>query len=99
MSVFYFDGVALFRPWSVRTYNFVRRANVSLETAEQVADFAEDALRGVYPHATRRIVVELFRGAGYGVHTIHNKMGDIMPLDAIRELCNGFDIMFHDPMD
>lgn len=98
MSVFYFDGFALFRPWTVRTYNIVRRAGVTLETAEQVIDFADDVMHGYVRNAGRRCAVELYRGAGLGVYNIFERLHGTVTIEDIVTLCNQFDTMFHEPI-
>jgi len=99
MSVFYFDDFALFRPWSVRTYNMVRRIGRQLTTAEQVVDLADDIVLGLYRNVGRRCAVELYRGAGLGVRVIYDRLDGAMALEDIVTLCNQFDIMFHEPID
>ena len=100
----YFDGLFLFRAWSVRVFNFLRREGLQVLTAEQCCELADAVLQGSYPsyHGRYAIATELYRGAGMGIYPIYRKLqesGWTGTLQHLRIQCMKLDGVLHESLD
>lgn len=100
----YFDGTFLFRAWSVRVFNFLRREGLQATTAESCVELGDELLSGSYSyyHGRYAMATELYRGAGLGIYPIYRKLqrfgwsGDIQTL---RIKCLKLDSELHTSLD
>lgn len=89
----------LWKLWTVRTYNILRRYHIHVWSAADAIEIADECLRGMYRNAGRSMAAELYRAAGLGLYQIYQRLDGKMDLDRLRNLLEVFDHNFHDRLD
>lgn len=86
--------------WTVRTYNFILRYNMEIETQEQAINAGDLVMEGKIRNAGRKCATEFYRAGGLGVYQIYNKLEGLMSIERIRAWCNYLDrYIIHESLD
>lgn len=89
----------LWKPWTVRTYNILRRYHLHVWSAADAIEIADECLRGSYRNAGRKMAAELYRAAGLGLYQIYQRLDGKIDISRLRDLLEIFDRNFHDRLD
>ena len=81
----------MLQSFSVRTYNFLLRDKIDMDSREAVLAYADKIMNKKVRLAGRKTAVELYRAAGLGVYLIVKKMNDEMKVDSIKWYCEYLD--------
>ena len=95
--MYYYDDFPIFKPWMVRTYHVLRKNHIMIYSAQDAIN-AGDRCRDGFVRNSGKITmpIELYRAGGLGIYTIYKKLGGIVTIEQIRELCIKFDHNFHE---
>jgi len=86
----------VFKPWTVRTYYAIKRSQIEVKTAADCVVVAGMILDRKIRNAGLVTVVELLRGAGYGVYQIFGVLDGRWSLDRVKMFCDRFDYTLHE---
>lgn len=81
----------MIQSFSVRTYNFLLRDKVDMDSVEAVLAYADRIRDKKVRLAGRKTAVELYRAAGLGLYPILRKMNYEMSIDYVRRHCEYLD--------
>ena len=81
----------MIQSFSVRTYNFLLRDKVDMDSREAVLAYADKIRDKKVRLAGRKTAVELYRAAGLGVYPIVKRMNYEMNIDRVRWYCEYLD--------
>lgn len=76
--------------WTVRTYYFLERFRIEVNSSEDAIAAGDRVLRGKMPGAGLKVACELFRAGGLGIYNIFDRMEGRLSLERIRFLCEVF---------
>lgn len=86
--------------WSVRTYNFILRYGMEIETQEQAISAGNLVMEGKIRNAGLKCAIELYRAGGLGVYQIEKKLNYRKSHEAVVNECNYLDrYVFHYDME
>ena len=92
----------LYKSWSVRTYNILRRGDVAITCAEEAIHYGNLCIMRQVRNAGAVTAIELYRGGGLGAYEILHRLNNWQPLgyrkwtiEEVRLFCEQFDRMFH----
>jgi hypothetical protein len=89
----------LWKPWTVRTYNILRRNRIIVDSPAEAIKVADNIRLGLIPNAGRKMATELYRAAGLGVRDIYIKLLGEVDIDIIRAWCEYLDSSLHSSLD
>lgn len=81
----------MIQSFSVRTYNFLLRDKVDMDSREAVLAYADKIMNKKVRLAGMKTAVELYRAAGLGVYSIVKRMNYEMNLDRVKWYCEYLD--------
>lgn len=82
--------------FSVRTYNFLLRDKIDMDSVEAVLAYADKVKDKKVRLAGRKTAVELYRACGLGVYPIVKRMGYEMDINYVKWHCEYLDrFTFH----
>ena len=81
----------MIQSFSVRTYNFLLRDKVDMDSVEAVLAYADKIRDKKVRLAGRKTAVELYRAAGLGMYPILKRMNYEMGIDWMRRHCEYLD--------
>ena len=81
----------MIQSFSVRTYNFLLRDKVDMDSVEAVLAYADRIRDKKVRLAGRKTAVELYRAAGLGVYPILERMNYEMDIDRVKWHCEYLD--------
>lgn len=77
--------------FSVRTYNFLLRDKIDMDSREAVLAYADRIRDKKVRLAGRKTATELYRAAGLGVYPIVKRMNYEMDIDRVKLYCEHLD--------
>lgn len=81
----------MIQSFSVRTYNFLLRDKIDMDSVEAVLAYADKVKDKKVRLAGRKTAVELYRACGLGVYPIVKRMGYEMGIDWVKRHCEHLD--------
>lgn len=81
----------MIQSFSVRTYNFLLRDKVDMDSVEAILAYADKIMDKKVRLAGRKTAVELYRAAGLGVYPIVKRTHGEMEIDRVKWLCEYLD--------
>lgn len=81
----------MIQSFSVRTYNFLLRDKIDMDSAEAVLAYADRIRDKKVRLAGRKTAVELYRATGLGVYPIVKRMNYEMDIDRVKWHCEYLD--------
>lgn len=81
----------MIQSFSVRTYNFLLRDGVDMDSVEAVLTYADRIRDKKVRLAGRKTAVELYRAAGLGVYPIVKRMNNEMDVNRVKWYCEYLD--------
>ena len=81
----------MIQSFSVRTYNFLRRDGIDMDSVEAVLAYADKVRDKKVRLAGRKTCVELYRACGLGMYPILKKMNYEMGIDWVKRHCEYLD--------
>lgn len=81
----------MIQSFSVRTYNFLLRDRVDVDSVEAILAYADKIRDKKVRLAGRKTAVELYRACGLGVYPIVKRMNYEMNIDYVKRHCEHLD--------
>lgn len=81
----------MIQSFSVRTYNFLLRDKIDMDSVEAVLAYADRIRDKKVRLAGRKTAVELYRATGLGVYPIVKRMNYEMDVDRVKWHCEYLD--------
>ena len=81
----------MIQSFSVRTYNFLLRDKIDMDSREAVLAYADKIMNKKVRLAGMKTATELYRAAGLGVYPIVKRMNNEMDIDRVKWYCEYLD--------
>ena len=81
----------MIQSFSVRTYNFLLRDKIDMDSREAVLAYADKIMNKKVRLAGMKTATELYRAAGLGVYSIVKRMNYEMNIDRVKWHCEYLD--------